>query len=620
MATPLTVSQLFTPTPSGVGPFGVIPATPNSGTWLSEMLSIAQTVGLPTTSWQPGAPERTILAIEAVTFAQSDVNISKMAQGGFLQSAAFGTVTFTALNGTVVTLPVTPDPSNASQNPTAAPGWLDLLASNEYGVTRLAATYATGPLALVNLKGTSVGPYAAGAYHVANASTGAGYHNPASLTIPSSIIAGSGGAVNAVIPGLTNTIISTVAPHGLASGAVVYLLIPTTSGITGLQGVFALVTAVTSTTFQVSVSSSGTWASGGNVYLCLVATMVADVAGTAANAGPGTVTTTITQNASVFASNVLGWSGSNWESNASLASRSLLSLAVRSPNGPAAAYVYYAESAQQILSTGVLPGGGSVPAYALTNGPVQANTFTSPATGLVTTVVASSTPATSVLGGNVTPGVSQLGISGVSNANPCVVTTSGATTLAPGQSMTVTISGVPEVAGVDGTFVGTYVAANQFSIPVNTTAAGTYTSGGSVEGGDLGQIDALLQQNVVPDNTSAITVSAQALPVTIVVTVVVPQAYVSTYSLAVVAQLQAQVAGYAIGGNAPTFAVAYDDIVGALEEAGVLVLGQPSYVRAVQSLSVTVGATTVPVGGSVLFTGPTYQAVLAPPTVAVLGV
>ena len=617
----LTAAQLFQPSPSGVGPYGNVPTNPTSGTWLAEMLATAALVGLPTTSWQSGAPERTILATQAVSFALSDVDVSVMAQGGFLQTASTGTVTYTATDGTSVTIPVTPDPSNAAQNPTGAPGWLDLLLTNVYGVTRLQATYATGPLAIVNLKGTSVGPYVAGAYHVGNTTTGASYHNQVSLTVPSSAIAGSGGTVAGVQVGLTSTVVTTVGAHGLAVGQTVYLQIPTSAGVTGLAGTFALVTGVSSTTFSVAISSSGTWTAGGTVYLCTVATMVADAAGVSANAALNSVTTAITQNASVFVSNVLGWSGSNWESNTAAAGRAVLSLAIRSPNGPSQAYVYYAETAAQIFSTGQLPGnGGTWPLYALTNGPVVATESANPITGIVTLVVASATPASSALGANVTPGVAQLPISGVTNANPCVVTCTGPTGLAPAGSMTVTISGVLGTAGVNGTFLGTYVGANSFSIPVDSTSGGTYTGGGSVEGGDLGQIDALIQANVVPDNTAALTVSATAFPITIVASVVVPQAMVATYSAAYTAQLQAQIASYALGGNAPTYAVAYDDIVGALEEAGVLVLGQASYVRSVQSLTVSGNAQTLTGVGSIAFPSSTSQAVLASVTVAVLGV
>jgi hypothetical protein len=605
----LTAAQLFTPAPSGVGPFGNVPLVPPAGTWLSVQLNIANQVKLPTTSWQPGAPERTILSIESVCFAQSDVNISIMAQGGFLQTAASGTVTYVTNNGTQVTIPVTPDPSNTAQNPTGALGWLDILCQNVYEVTRLSATAASGPLAIANISTFTRGPYASGTYHVANSQSGTTYSNPSPLTIPSSIIAGTGGTVAGVSPGLTFSIITTASAHGLTVGQSVYLVIPISSGITGLNGAFALVTAVTTNTFQISTSSSGMWTAGGTVYLCTVAQMNADTVGIASNAAPGTVTTTVTQNTGVFTSNIVGWSGSNWESNTALAGRAQNSLAAASPNGPSQAYIYFGDTAQQLLLA-------QSPPYILTNGPVVANEFATPATGIVTTVVASVTPASTTLGAAVTPGVSQLAIFGVSNANPAVVTCAAATTLLPGQSMTVTITGVLNMAGVNGTFLGTYVGSNSFSIPVNTLADGTYGGGGSVEGGDLGQIDRLIQTRVVPDNTTAVTVSALALPITIVATVVVPQAYVQTYNLAYLPQLQAQIASYAVGGNAPDFAVAYNDIVGALEEAGVLVLGTASYVREVQNLSINGGA----VGVGVPFPSSIYQAILATPTVTVLGV
>jgi hypothetical protein len=606
--TVLTAAELFTPAPSGVGPFGNVPAAPADGTWLAQMLDIATTVQLPTTSWQPGAPERTILAIEAVTFASSDVNISIMAQGGFLQTAASGTVTYTATDGTTVTIPVTPDPSNAAQNPTGAPGWLDLTTSSVYDVTRLAAQPAVGPLAIVNVGSGTKGPYSPGTYHVANTLTGATYKNPVTLSIPPSSIGGSGGQVVAISPGLNFTIVATNAAHGLSPNQIVYLAIPTSAGITGLSGVFATVGATTSTTFQVAISSSGTYVSGGTVYLCTVAAMQADVAGLSGNAGPGTVTTTVTQNVGVFASNVIGWSGNNWETNDALAGRAQLSLAAASPDGPGAAYVYFASTAAQLLAE-------QSPPYTLTNGPVTAKEFANPQTGIVTVVVASVNPASVVLGSNVTPGVSQLPVTSVTNANPCVVTCTGPTGLTSGQSMTVAISGVLGVSGVNGTFLGSYVGANSFSIPIDTTSAGSYLGGGSVEGGDLGQIDALIQENVVPDNTTAITVSALALPISVVATVVVPQAFVATYRLAVLQQLQTQIASYATGGNAPSFQVPYDDIVGALEEAGVIALGAASYVRLVQSLSLNGGG----VGVGVNFPTNQYQAVLSPPTITVLG-
>lgn len=618
----LTVNQLFSPAPSGVGPYGFVggalvgqvPQVPGQGSWLATMLQIAATVQLPTTSWQPGDPERTIFATEAVCFSLSDACVSQMAQGGFLQSAASGSVTWTNPQGVTVTIPVTPDPSNAAQNPTGAPGYLDLLSENVYDVDRLQATYVTGPLAIVKLSAGTLSYPTPGAYHV-GALGGAAYHNSAALSIPGSAIAGTGGVVTGVTVGLSSTLITTQSAHGLTVGESVYVVLPSSSGVSlagaGLSGpgVFALVTGATTTTFSISVGSSGTYTSGGTVYLCTVASVTADVAGIGSNAGPGTVTTAITQNANVFVSNIVAWSGSNWESNTALAGRCQLSLAARSPNGPSGAYVYFAETALQLLAA-------ASPPYNLTNGPVRATEFSTPTTGVVNLVVGSATPASATLGQPVTPGVSQLPVTAVTNANPCVVTCSGPTTLVPAGSMTVTIDGVLGVAGVDGTFLATYVSANSFSIPIDTTSAGAYTGGGSVEGGDLGQIDRLIQKNVVPDNTTAITSSALALPIQVTATVVVPAAFVAAYQLAAVQQLQTQMLAYAVGGNAPAFTVQYDDIVGALEEAGVVELGQASYVRQIQSLSLN----GLPAGTGVPFPSAFYMAILVNPLITVVGV
>lgn len=620
MTAQLTVSELFQPAPSGVGPFGNVPPNPPAGSWLAKMLTVAEQVQLPTTSWQSGAPERTIFAIEAVQFAASDSNISIMAQGGFLLPAATGSVTFTTTDGTMVTVPVTPDPSNVAQNPDSSLGWLDLLGVNVYDTERVPASYATGPLAIAKVTAGSLGPFAPGGYHVANV-RGPTYKNTASLTIPSSIIGGTGGVITGVGSGLTSTLITTQSAHGLAAGDVVYLVVPTTAGISGLVGVFALVTAVTSTTFSCSVGSSGTYTSGGMVYKATVATMIADLAGSGSSAAPGQVAIGVTQFAGVFVSNVVAWAGANWESNLAYVDRCLLSLASRSPNGPAAAFTYFAESAYNILG-GLTPRALALrtalalDAYTLTNGPVHATAFVTPRTGVVNVVVASTSPMSTTLGEAVTPGVSQLPISGISNANPAVVTCTGPTSLAPGESMTVTIAGAEGIAGVNGTFIATYTAADAFSIPVDTTSAGTYTGGGTVEGGDLGQIDRLIQRACTPDNMTAVTTSAVALPIAVVATVVVPQAYVATYQLAVLSQLAAQISSYAIGGNAPTFEVGYNEIVGALEEAGVQALGQASIVREVQSLSLNGGG----VGDGVAFPSPFYEAIFVTPTITVLGV
>ena len=395
-----------------MGPFGQVPSGTPSGTWLGRMLQTAAAVGLPTTSWQSGAPERTIFAVESLTFYSSDVNISLMAQGGFLQTAASGSVAFTTFDGTVVVIPVTPDPSNPSQNPTGAPGWLDLLTTGVYGTDRIEATFASGPLAIANLKGSTIGPYAPAPTTSRTSPNGATYSNPASLTVPSSAIAGTGGVVTNVQPGPLYTIITTQSAHGLSVGNIVYLSIPPRPASARPSTASSpRCSASRLTTFQASIASAGTYTSGGTVYLCTVATMAADVAGIGGNAGPGTVSTAVTQSANVFVGNVVAWYGYNWESNTALADRAVLSLAARSPNGPSQAYVYFAESATQKLAA-------ETPPVTLSNGPVTASNYLNPQTGVVVTVVASATPATTTLGQPVTPGVSNLAITGVSAANP----------------------------------------------------------------------------------------------------------------------------------------------------------------------------------------------------------
>jgi hypothetical protein len=615
MSVSLTVSDLFTPALSGVGPFGQVPpGVAPAGTWLAVMLNIAATVQLPTTAWQPGGPERTILAIEAVSFSQSDADISVMAQGSFLTSAATGTVTYTTPSGTVVTIQVTPDPSNPSQNPTGALGWLDLTTQNVYDVTRLSATYASGLLAFANLSGGTVN-YVAGAYHAANTATGTTYTNPSALAIPSSAIAGSGGTVVLVAAvGLASTLIATQTAHGLAAGSVAYLNIPPSAGVSGLADVFAVVTAATPTTFQAQVPSGGFFAGSvaNGVYACTLGTMTADVLGNGSNAAPGQVTTALTQNANVYISNAVAWSGSNWESNGALVTRTLASLAQASPNGPSQAFVYFAETAPQILAA-------QTPPYNMTNGNITAASFAQPATGLVVTVCASASPVSSVLGANVTPGCAQLGISGVSNANPCVVTCAGPHGLLPVGTSAAIIQGVLGTAGVNGSWNATYLSPTTFSIPLNTTAAGAYTSGGTVEGGDLGEIDNLLQLNCTPDGDVTVAQSALALPVVISASISVPAAEVATYALAAPIQLQVQISAYPIGGTSGVNAVEYDDIVGALEEAGVVALGQASYVKAITALSVTVGGVACPAGGSVPFPSQQYQAILVTPSLSIVG-
>ena len=599
----LTANDLFTPQQSGVS---VNPnVAPADGTWFASLLATASALGLPTTSWQPGAPERTILSIVAVALAQEDSFISAMAQGGLLDYSASGFVSLTAIDGSVTIVPVTADPSIPSQNPTGALGWLDALGASEYSVTRLPATYAAGQLAVANT-GAGTFTYTAGTYHASNAVNGATYKNVDAISVPTSAIAGTGGVITGVATG-TTTSISTATAHGLSAGDTVY--VTGALGTAGLNGSFASVSAVTTTSFSMQLFTSGTWTSGGTVYKCSVVNMVADVIGTTSNAGAGQVTGLLTQNLGTFVSNLAPWSAANYESNTAYAGRCRLKLGTLSPNGPSQAYVYYALSAQSILAA-------QTPSITLTNGPIaKANTFSTPADGTVITSIASTTPASTVLGSNVTPGVAQMPVSAATFATPIAISTSASHGLSTGDS--VTVSGVLGNTAANGGWTITVTGLTSFTLN-GSVGTGSYTGGGRVSGGDLGQVDTLIQNNVVPDGVTALTVSATAFPVSVVAVVVVPQVYVATYAPVAIAAVQALFASYPIGGNIPPGSsvgtVPWSAVEGALVEAGATTVGAVSYVRQVTSLTLNGAAVDLAYPSSYA------QALLAVPTISVVGV
>jgi len=426
--------------------------------------------------------------------------------------------------------------------------------------------------------------------------------------VPPGVIAGGGGIVNAVTPGPVFTTIGTANPHGLSVGQAVYVVVPATSNINGLNGVFGVVTSAGINSFTIAVQSSGSYTSGGQVYLCTLVNMQADALGIGSNAEVGGVSLAITQAPNVYITNVTVWSGSNWESNLSYAARCQLSLAAASPNGPSQAGVYFAKTAVQLLAA-------ETPAVVLTNGPVIANTYSNPVTGVVTTVVASATPVSTTLGAAVTPGSAQNLVTAATNANPIAVTTASPHGM-PGTSGAVTISGVLGNQAANGSWTATITGPSSFTIP--SVGSGAYTGGGSVEAGDLGQIDNLLQQNVVPDGiVQSITVSALALPITVLGTVVVPAAYVASYRSAVLPAIQAYLSSLPLGGLFPTetVPVAYDEIIASLGAAGIFVFGQQSVVRSYQGVTLNGGT------ADVAFPSSNYQALMALATsIAVVGV
>ena len=80
--------------PTGLS-LATINSPPTPSQWNDAELAVATVLGLPTTTWQAGAVERTVFAVVANVQAQADISASIAIQGAFLDFAASGTVTYT---------------------------------------------------------------------------------------------------------------------------------------------------------------------------------------------------------------------------------------------------------------------------------------------------------------------------------------------------------------------------------------------------------------------------------------------------------------------------------------------------------------------------------------------
>jgi hypothetical protein len=509
----LAITDLFTPALSGVGATAAI--APPGGSWYAILLANSQVLGLPTTSWEPGGPERTILALTANALSQEDGIISIMAQGGFLDYAASGTVTFTAANGQQVTQFVTPDPSIPIQNPTGVLGWLDVLASSVYQVNRLQATFAAQNVVFTNTTLASSGPHAPGTFHIGNPATGATYVNADTLTI----------------------------------------------------------------------AASGT----------TTAPFVADARGPDGTSAIGTVTQMITTVTGVTVINALPFVGQNFESNVALAARCRAALASRSPNGPRGAYEYFALAAFDLLLA-------ETPPVTLRGGRItRVLSVAVPALGEVETIVANAA--------GVVAGVTNLDITGATNATPIQLTVASTTGLSNGDF--VTVRGVLGNTAANGTFTISNLTGTTFDLD-GSVGNGAYVASGQLNGGDLGEVDRVIQENCVPDSVTATTVSASAFNVAIVATIVVPSAYVAAYTSAVGIALTNYFAALPLGGVDGV--LDYDGIVGVLENAGIF-NGQPTVVRHIPSLTLNGGTVNLPYSSGLAV------AVLSPaPALSITGV
>lgn len=378
---------MTTSLPTGLS-LATINSPPTADQWNDAELAVANTFGLPTTTWQAGSIERTVFAVVANMLAQAGVGWAIAVQGGFLDFAASGTVTYTDATGTTQTIFVTPDPSIPAQNPTGQLGWLDVLADSVYNVRRILIAPASGVEALLNLSVSTYGPFTSGTYHVAQPGLPAKptYSNKASLTIPPSTIVGN---VASVTNSSGSILITTTSPHALSTGAVVFIVGAATN--TGANGAWAIAVA-SSTSFTLNGSAySNSSGAQGTVYSPTTAPFAADVGGTASNAASGNlVTSPVTSLIGVSVANVGAWLGTDTESNLDLAARCRLKLGSLSNGGPTFAYLFFALTAQTYapLLNPPLTGRPSTPI-------TRAISSVDITTGTVTTTIANKTGAPS---------------------------------------------------------------------------------------------------------------------------------------------------------------------------------------------------------------------------------
>jgi len=575
--TSLSIGDVFTPAPQPK--------------WLSTLLGILGTIGVPATAWQSGGVARTMVALNSFLGAAQDSTISGIAQGGFLDYAATGTTTFTNVQGITVVAPVTPDPSIPAQLPawlaTNGGGWLDILADSTYNVQRILSVAATGGYAFANTAGVSYGPFAPGTYHVGNGSTGATYTNTASLTIAAANFVGGG------ISSATNAspiVIGTTGAHGLSTGQYVQIAGSANTAANGVGvgnlGIWAI-TVIDSTHFSLNSSAgNGSFGSGGTVNVCTTATITADVAGVGGTSVPNAIQQQVSSNVGVVGTNPATLTGSAYEGNVALALRCRLKIQALSPNGPPGAYLYFALSASQILAATFLSD-GSGGTLALAGGPVtRAIVLVTQNTGIVTTVVANAN------GG--VAGVASLAITNATNASPIVLTTASPHGLSAGAE--VYVSGVVGNSGANGYWTASAASGSSITL-AGSTGTGAYLSGGTVEGGDLGLIDTVIQANAVPLGITATTVSAASQTIGYAGTVYVPLSQVAAYQAAVAAAITTWLGAIPIGGlntDNGTNLLPYDDFIGILYAAGIAAGGTVSYVRGMTGVGFVVAGGSSP--------------------------
>lgn len=263
------------------------------------------------------------------------------------------------------------------------------------------------------------------------------------------------------------------------------------------------------------------------------ATFRADLSGTVGTSTPGTIATPVTALVGVTVTNSGSFVGSNPESNASLVARCRAKFASLSPNGPEDAYRFFATSAFLLIK--------QVTSLIAMSQPVtQALVTADTDTGVVTVTVANAA-------GAVAGVVNEL-ITGATNTSPIVLSasTSGLNIGDP-----VIVSGVRGNTAANGFWtIGAASFTGSTMSLVGSAGNGAYTSGGVLEGGDLGIVDYIIRSKCVPLTVSDVVQSASDLLTTVVVTLFVPAASAATTATVAQTSITSYFKGIPIGGFA----------------------------------------------------------------------
>lgn len=253
-------------------------------------------------------------------------------------------------------------------------------------------------------------------------------------------------------------------------------------------------------------------ASSGNTTIAIVAD--AAFPGPAGNVAAGLTMVMVTPLVGVtvqaLAANIVGTAQ---ETNAAALLRGQNKLQAIAPTGAAGAYQYVATSLPLLSSLANGTPTAAAP-YAVAAAITRAQATLNVGAGVVNVYVANAA------GG--APGCAQNPITAVTNVNAPKITTANPHGLASGQFAIV--RGVAGAVGVNNNVTSnpawpvTVVDAFNFTVPLGSLP-GVYAGGGTVDGGDLGMVDAALQAQVVPLGQIALVLPATNAPVNLVGTV-----------------------------------------------------------------------------------------------------